>query len=552
MSRRPRVGRYAAVVLVLFAAASAPPHVSAQAADGHAHTHPILTIPVVPDDLLQRPLPLRDGIGSAHDAVTTTSADAQRYYDQALAYMHGYMWVEAARSLHQALRLDAGMGMAHVALSTVYLELNQPTRAREALTRARDLAPALSPHDRQHLAAREAQMLAEAAPGDRARLSAYRAALDTAVAAFPDDVELLLWRGVAESNDPADRGQGAVVAGIPFFTNALARVPGHVGAHHYLTHAYENNTQLADALRHGAAMAQGAPNVPHAQHMYGHVLRRSGKIDEAVAAFERAYALETAYFTDERLKPEYEWHHEHNLDLLAASYRYRGQMQKAAALLAKAFDLPSSLAVQMFNKREWPEFLIARGRVPEAMTAAGILASHPVTLVQATGHIEAARAQMAAKRYEAAAASANAALRALRAAPDGAALVGPAFEAMQGEFFLRTGQREKGHAMLQSVVATLRAAPGPDNWAQTLFTLESIAQAARAADDWAFAGWAAEQMFAHDANYAGTHYAIALVAAHNNQAERARTAFARAADLWRQADADLPELRDVQLRTRAR
>mgnify|MGYP000916880824 CR=1 FL=1 len=500
---------------------------------------------LVPEELLQRPLPLRDGIGGAHDTVTTASPEAQRYYDQALAYMHGYVWVEAARSLHQALRLDAGLGMAHVALTTVYLELNQPARASESLSRARALASSLSPHDQQHLAAREAQMQAEAAPGDATKLAAYRRALDAAVRAFPDDVELLLWRGVAESNDPADRGQGAVASAIPYFTKALERAPGHAGAHHYLVHAYENSTQLDQALTHASALAKAAPEVPHAQHMYGHVLRRSGKIDDAIAAFERSFALETEYFTRERLKPEYEWHHEHNLDLLAASYRYRGQVQKAGGLLARAFELPSALAVQLFNKREWPEFLVARGRYPEALSAAAVLSAHPATLVQAVGHIEAARAHMAMKQYQPAAASANAALRALRSTPDGAALVGPAFEMMQGEFFLRTGQRDKGRAMLQSSVATMRAAPGPDNWAQTLFLLESIARAARESGDWEFAGWAAEQMFAHDANYAGTHYALALVAEHNKQPARAAAAFARAAALWSQADAELPEWREA-------
>ena len=56
-------------------------------------------------------------------------------------------------------------------------------------------------------------MAAEEAPRDAAKLAAYRKALDTALAAFPDDVELILKRGMAESPDPADRGQGSV-AGV--------------------------------------------------------------------------------------------------------------------------------------------------------------------------------------------------------------------------------------------------------------------------------------------------------------------------------------------------
>ena len=161
------VGRAArnAVLLGLFATVASGPPVSAQLpsggagaqtpADGHTHTHPILQSPVIPDELLNRPLPLREGIGRAHDAVTTASPEAQRYYDQALAYMHGYVWVEAARSLHQARRLDPAIVMADVALSTVYVELNQPARATEALARAAAVSTSLNAHDRAHLAARQ-------------------------------------------------------------------------------------------------------------------------------------------------------------------------------------------------------------------------------------------------------------------------------------------------------------------------------------------------------------------------------------------------------------
>src|SRR2546427_7614309 len=39
---------------------------------------------------------------------------------------------------------------------------------------------------------------------------------------FPSDTELWLQRGVAESPDPADRGQGASAGSIPFYERVLA------------------------------------------------------------------------------------------------------------------------------------------------------------------------------------------------------------------------------------------------------------------------------------------------------------------------------------------
>jgi hypothetical protein len=99
---------------------------------------------------------------------------------------------------------------------------------------------------------------------------------------------------------------------------------------------------------------------------------------------------------------------------------------------------------------------------------------------------------------------------------------------------------------LEGVARKGRAAPGPDAWAQALFTLEAFARAAREVGDWDLADWAARQMVEHDANYAGAHYALALVAQHRGDARTARTEAAIAAKLWSAADPNLPELKAIK------
>src|SRR5437764_1202574 len=121
-----------------------------------------------------------------------------------------------------------------------------------------------------------------------------------------------------------------------------------------------------------------------------------------------------------------------NLDLLATSFQYIGQMTKAEKLLKAAFAIPSTLIVQEFNKREWPVFLRANGRFDEALAAAETLAAHPSPLVSATGHIEAGFACLAMKRYRRAADESNAALRLMRGAPQGAGLLADALQQLQG------------------------------------------------------------------------------------------------------------------------
>jgi tetratricopeptide (TPR) repeat protein len=295
---------------------------------------------------------------------------------------------------------------------------------------------------------------------------------------------------------------------------------------------------VQDALTQGATYAKMAPDVPHARHMDGHNLRRAGRIDDAIAEFAAADALETAYFAAEKIPVEYDWHYQHNLDLLATSYQYVGQMRKAEALFTRAFAIPSSLLVQEFNKREWPVFLLARGRAREALAAAGVMAAHRSPVVSAAGHVEAGRARLALGQFKEAADEGNTALRLMRGT-EGAGLVADSLQAFQGEFLLRTGKPAQGRPMLEDVVRKTRARPGPDAWAQALFTIEAIARAAREVGDWDFAAWAARQMMAHDPNYAGSHDALARVAEHRGETQTAAAERALVDKYWAHADPDV-------------
>lgn len=502
------------------------------------------SIPSVSQQWLERPVSLRAGIGAAHDDAGTKSKDAQAFYDQGLAYLHSFLWIEAARSFHEALRHDPSLALAHVGLSYCYVELSKAAEARQAIDKARTLAA--TDHTRRHVEARALQMAAEGAPREATKLAAYRQSLDAAMAAFPDDVELTLKRGMAESADPAERGQGSVLASIPFYERALKmRAPAPSAAFHYLAHAYENSGRTNEAVEAAAAYASQAPAVPHALHMHGHSLRRSGRVAEAIARFEAADQIQRDYLARETLPPELDWHHAHNLDLLAASYRYVGQMRRAEALLKQAFNLPTSLLAQAVSKREYPAFLVSRDRLEEAVAAAKTLIPHPHPVVQAAGHIEMGFAFLAMNRFADGASASNLALRALKAAPDGQALSVIPLEALQGEFRLRTALRDQGRQGMERAAMKWRSLPGPDAWTQSLFRLEALARAARQVGDWPFAARMAQMMLEHDPNYGGTHYALGLVAHHDGNGPTAQRELALAAKAWAGADRDLPEMKTI-------
>src|SRR5438874_12153272 len=55
---------------------------------------------------------LDPGIGHVHFAVSTQNAEAQRYFDQGMAYLYGFNHETAIRSFQRAGELDPNLGMA--------------------------------------------------------------------------------------------------------------------------------------------------------------------------------------------------------------------------------------------------------------------------------------------------------------------------------------------------------------------------------------------------------------------------------------------------------
>lgn len=513
----------------------------------------------VPKEVLERPLPLRTGIGRTHEAVTTASAEAQAFHDQGLAYLHSYVWIEAGRSFHHALRLDPKLALSWIGLSRVYSGLDDPAAARAAYDRARALEGAVSEGERRKVAVRGRQLDALDDLQDPVKHLAYKRALDDALAADMGDVELWLLRGNAEERNAAGRGQRGGSASVAFYTQALAVSPDHFAAHHFLIHSYETIGLVEKALAHGEAYVRLAGQVPHAHHMWGHDLRRVGRVEDAIGAFQKAYDLESAYYEAEGLGPELDWHRPHNLDLLATCHQHQGRMKTTERTMRERAKLRSVSSYSDFNRKAWPGFLIATGRAKEALEAARVLAGETRwASTRAIGASLAAQALMALGRTAEATREMDAALAALAEVPkDGAvglmarSYAQPYVDMARGELLLRTGRKDEGRALLKEVQARIRAVPGPDAWMEALFRLDEIARVARSLGEWELAAYTAEQMRQHDPAYAGTHYALALVAEHRGDLAAARQGYAEAVRLWAKADPDLPELRQSRSREAA-
>ena len=497
-----------------------------------------------PRELLTRPIALLSGVGALHDPVTTTSKDAQAYYDQGMALVMSYEWIDAARSFHQALRLDPKLAMAWIGLSDAYFGLQDTDEANAAHAKAADLADQVSDREKRRIQIRARQLDFVARPQDATKYAAYRKAVEDAIAVDPADAMLWILRGMVEEGTPYGHGQGGGVTSIALYEAALARSPDNFVAHHYLAHTYENLGLMQDALTHVEAYARLAPSIPHAHHMVGHILRRVGRTDEAIQQFLEADRLENAEIAAEHIPPGLDWHYAHNQSLLGLTFQYEGQRKSAEASLKKAFPLPAYVDLGEFNRKVWPEFLLSQGRLQEALAAAREVANSRSAMGRAAGHALVGRIQLALGNTDQAQIELAAAEQALQGMNNPTPFA-PYVEGLRGEIMLKKKQLAEATQLLEQIVPAIRQLAGPDEWTESLFSLEWVFQLARAAEAWDLAEFTANQMAEHDKYYGGTHYALGLVAEHRGDAAGAHTEFSKAEHAWSHADADFPPMADI-------
>ena len=193
--------------------------------------------------LLVRPIGLLEGQGSLHRRVSTPSWEAQALYDQGLALLASYSWVDAARSFNQVLRSDPGLAVVKAELAQALRALGEVDEARTALLGAERAATEhrVDERDRRwvELAILQQQAIDAPVPEAEARTRAYRRAIEAYLRAYPRDPDGFVRRGDAASG-PACQGQDGGEDSLRWYRAALSLAPDHLAAHHHLAHALEN------------------------------------------------------------------------------------------------------------------------------------------------------------------------------------------------------------------------------------------------------------------------------------------------------------------------
>ncbi len=125
--------------------------------------------------------PLYDNLGNYHFAVTTSSPDAQKYFDQGLTLSYAFNHAEAIRAFRQAAALDPACAMCEWGVAfALGPNINAPItpeaakEAFEAIGRARSKTGSATEKERAYIEALARRYVADPAAARRPSRAALR------------------------------------------------------------------------------------------------------------------------------------------------------------------------------------------------------------------------------------------------------------------------------------------------------------------------------------------------------------------------------------------
>jgi len=261
-------------------------------------------------NLLAAKEPLYDGLGSYSRKVTTDSAEAQRYFDQGLGFLHGFNHRAAIRAFQQAAELDPECAMAHwgvaLACGPHINSMAVPPSAAELAWKELELAEKnagnTSPVERALIDAL-AKRYANPQPEDRSGLDrAYADAMREVWKKYPEDPDVGALFAEAMMNlrpwdqwTPEGKPQPGTDEIIATLDAALELNPDHPLANHLYIHAVEASPNPERAMTAADRLRNLQPGLAHNVHMPSHIDIRTGQWLRAVDTNTKAVDADARY-----------------------------------------------------------------------------------------------------------------------------------------------------------------------------------------------------------------------------------------------------------------
>lgn len=299
------------------------------------------------------PGPRFDDLGDLHHPITTSSKEAQRYFDQGLRLLFGFNHKEAIRSFRSAAVLDPMCAMAHWgAAYACGPHVNKPMDAEDtasawtALQLAVARKASASTQEQAYIAALE-RRYQPAHREDRSALDrSFAEAMRELTREYPDDLDAqtlfaeslmntMPWDYWTRDRAPKPETE-EVLAALRF---VLSRDPDHPGANHFYIHAVEAGPAPEVGLPSADRLLRYAPGAGHLVHMPAHIYMRVGQYRDAAVANEWAARADRSYLRHCRAQGFYPGvYYPHNLHFLWWAQVFEGRSRDSLRSAHQAAD----------------------------------------------------------------------------------------------------------------------------------------------------------------------------------------------------------------------
>ena len=237
-----------------------------------------------------------EALGPFTREVSTSSTDAQAYFDQGFQMMYAFAKMEAARSFRESWKLDPNCAICYWGEAWAWGSyLNGPIREEDAphayaaIQKAMALASDhATPAEQAFISAMSVRYVEDYDPDHRvAQDEAYAEAMRVVAEQYPDDLDAVTLyadalflleprRGTRDLNDPRVQRLHAVLESI------LARDIKHPGACHLYIHATESTTAPEKAAACAEHLGLAIPGASHINHMPSHTWNEIGRWGDGV------------------------------------------------------------------------------------------------------------------------------------------------------------------------------------------------------------------------------------------------------------------------------
>ena len=308
-------------------------------------------------------VPLYDNLGGHQHQITTSSPDAQKYFDQGVRLSYAFNHGESIRAFKQAITLDASCAMCFWGVAfALGPNINAPiteaaaTEAYRAIEEAKQLGGPATERERAYIDALAKRYVADPRAARGPLDAAYAAAMRELARRFPDDLDAstLFAQSLMDTSpwnywslDGTPREFTTEV--LDALESVLKRQPDHAGAIHLYIHAVEASPNPGRAEAYAEKLAALMPGAGHIVHMPAHIYLRTGRYREASVSNQDAAKVDESYFAGDRAPDNMTYdigYYTHNIHFFVASASMEGR--RADALKA-AEDLRGKMHADMLR-----------------------------------------------------------------------------------------------------------------------------------------------------------------------------------------------------------